>query len=188
MKFSEFSEMIKDVPVSASLGFKTAIACPFHPDRSLPGVASIGEASGVVRIPPRAVNPYGKSAEVVAVARGAFAGREDVTDIALPSTVQRICAGAFAGCRGLRRITIPKRITAIRAGTFAGCEALEDVYYEGSPEEWQKVAIEHQKHEVEFGDPVPGTPVREILAERLVHIPGNDALFTCNLHFHCKLE
>ena len=64
---------------------------------------------------------------------------------------------------------------------------LEDVYYEGTMEEWKSIDIVHDRHEIEFGDLIPGSPLQEIKAERLMHVPGNDALFMANIHFRCAL-
>ena len=55
-------------------------------------------------------------------------------------------------------------------------------------EEWKKINIVHQKHEIEFGKLIPGTPVHEIQSERMLNIPGNEALFSANVHFRCKLS
>lgn len=71
---------------------------------------------------------------------------------------------------------------------FDGCDALEDVYYEGSKEEWNRIKIVHQKQEIELGSLFPGTSVQKIEAQRLIHIPGNDALLAANIYFHCKLS
>lgn len=43
---------------------------------------------------------------------------------------------------------------------------LEDVYFEGTMEEWNRINIIHHKYEVEFGQLIPGTPVQEVKAER----------------------
>ena len=88
----------------------------------------------------------------------------------------------------LRRITIPCKIKSIGEGTFLGCDKLEDVYFEGTKEEWDKMKIVHDKHEIEFGKLIPGTPVHEIKAERLLHVPGNDALLTANIHFYFSIS
>ena len=112
-----------------------------------------------------------------------------MTDIILPSGIDHLPdGGAFAGCRNLKRITIPRRISYIGPGTFEGCDSLEDVYYEGTPEEWKKVSIVCKKHEIEFGPLIPGSPVETVTAERYVHIPGNEALFRANIHFRCNSD
>ena len=35
---------------------------------------------------------------------------------------------------------------------------------------------------------IGGSPVQQITAERLVHIPGNEPLFSANIHFRCSLS
>ena len=188
MNFKEYEETIKDKPYTETLEYSQAIMW-LHPELLPLGVVSIGEEyPEIVKIPNRIANRYGRKVPIIAIARNAFADHVKVTDIVLPSTIERIPTGAFAGCSGLKRITIPKKIKTIREGTFAGCDNLEDVYFEGSMEEWRKINIVHDKHEIEFGKLIPGTPVHEIKAERLLHVPGNDALLTANIHFHCALS
>ncbi len=188
MNFKEYEEMMKDKPYSETLEYSQAIMW-LHPEVLPLGVVSIGEEyPEVIKIPSQMTNRYGRKVPVIAIARNAFANHDKVTDVVLPSTIERIQIGAFAGCSGLKRVTIPKKIKSIREGTFAGCDNLEDAYFECSMEEWKKINIVHDKHEIEFGNLIPGTPVHEIKAECLLHVPGNDALLTANIHFHCTLS
>ena len=152
------------------------------------GIASLGEKiPAVVRVPETVVNRYGEKVPVTAFAYDVFAGKENVTDIFLPHGIGRFPKGAFAGCSGLERVSIPKRITRIEEGTFDGCVRLKEVFYEGTPDDWMNIRIIRERHEVEFGELIPGTPVQRITAERKIHIPGNDALLTADIHFRCDL-
>lgn len=189
MNFNEFSDRMNTVPFPAAPEYSPAFMW-LNLERLPLALISLGkDPEGAIRIPDRAINPFGDhTVPVIAFGRDVFRGQKKITDIVLPSSVGRIPRGAFAGCSGLKRITIPKKVTSIREGTFAGCDSLEDVYYEGTPEEWKKVNVVSQKHEIEFGKAIPGTPVLETIAERLIHIPGNDALLTANLHFHCSFS
>ena len=188
MNFNEYEEMIRNMPYTATLEYQLAIMW-LHPDILPLGVTSIGNTdSSIIKIPSRTKNQYGKIVPVIAISKHVFAGKDYITDIVLPPGIERLPAGAFAECRGLKRITIPQKVKTIKKGTFAGCNQLEDVYYEGTKEEWKKLNIVHQKHEIAFGDLIPGTPVHEIKAERILHIPGNEALFAANIHFLCKLS
>ncbi len=185
MNFREYEEMLKTTPYPETLEFAPAILWP-HLETVPLGVTSIGgDHPAVVRIPARVTNHYGLQVPVIAIRKDVFADHDRITDIVLPPTVEGIPMGAFAGCTELRRITIPRAVRTIREGTFAGCDLLEDVYYEGSMDEWRNIRIVHDKHEIEFGTLIPGTPVQEVKSERLVHVPGNDALLTANIHFHC---
>lgn len=188
MNFKEYREMIKDLTYTDTLEYAQAYMW-LHPDRLPLRLVSVGkDAPAIIKIPDMTINSYGRKVPVVSVSRDAFAGHEKITDIILPTTLQSIPDGAFAGCSGLERIAIPKKITSIREGTFSGCESLKDVYFEGSMEEWKKINIIHSKHEIEFGDLIPGTPVLEIKEERLIHIPGNDALLKADIHFNCEIS
>ena len=191
MKYQEYLKTIEDVPVSDKLKYALAVLW-LHPGHLPLGLASIGdETMTVIKVPERIVNPFGKEGiivPVIAVGANAFRGRENITDVVLPSSIETIGSHCFEGCTNLRNITIPKSITTIKEGTFAGCTQLENIYYEGTPVEWAQIRIVHQKHEVEFGTAIPGTPVQKIVSERFVHIPGNEALFSANVWFHCQLS
>ncbi len=188
MNYREYSEMIREVPEAEIAEYRPAFMWP-HRERMPLAAISLGEGSGpVVKLPRKVRNSFGWEVPVIAFSSGLFRGNESLTDIVLHSGISRIPDRAFAGCTGLKRTTIPKRVRRIGPGTFAGCTALEDVYYEGTAEEWDRIDIVHYRHEVEFGDLIPGTPVDQVMAERRVFLPGNEALFTANLHFLCDLE
>ena len=188
MNYREYCELIKDVGISDDLRFCQAVMW-LHPQVLPLGLVSTGESDmRVIKVPEEAKNRFDIIVPVICIAREAFAGNENVTDIILPSTIRRLPEGAFAGCRNLKNITIPKTIRYIKEKTFDGCVSLENVYYEGNPEEWDEINIVHQRHEIEFGETVPGTPVRSILAERRINIPGNEALLSANIHFRCDLS
>ena len=191
MRFQDYLKTIEDVPVSDKLKYALAVLW-LHPGHLPLGLVSIGdETMTVIKVPERTVNQFGNEGiivPVIAVGANAFRGRQNITDVVLPSSIETIGSHCFDGCTNLRNITIPKSVTAIKEGTFAGCTQLENIYYEGSPEEWAQIRIVHQKHEVEFGSSIPGTPVQQIVSERFVHIPGNEALFSANVNFHCQLS
>ena len=187
MNFREYEDMIKDVPYPDTIEYKL----PFlwlHPQNLPLGVTSIGDSGlSIIKIPERAMNRYGRKVPVITFSRQAFSEKSNITDIVLPQSIERFPKGAFEGCTGLKRITVPRKVKVIKEGTFAGCKQLEDVYFEGTMEEWNRIIIIHHKHEVEFGQLIPGTPVQEVKAERMIFIPGNEAIFSANIHFLCGL-
>ena len=187
MNWKEYRDIIINTPYTEGLQYAPTARWLNMKNIPLGIVSSDGERDKVIRIPAEAVSPYGSTVPVTTIGRLAFSGNAAMTDIIIPPSVNRICAGAFAGCASLERITIPKAVTNIERGTFGGCTALTDIYYEGSAEEWKEVDIVRYKHEVELGDILPGTPVREKTAERYIHMPGNEAVFSANIHFLCVL-
>ena len=57
---------------------------------------------------------------------GAFAEKEDLTEIILPDEIEDIGEVAFFGCTGLRHIRLPKNLKIIREEAFGEC-GLESV-------------------------------------------------------------
>ena len=49
--------------------------------------------------------------DVVAIADGAFAGREDLKKITLPATVKNIGKDAFKNCKNLEYVNIPEGVS-----------------------------------------------------------------------------
>ncbi|MBR3242801.1 MAG: leucine-rich repeat protein [Parasporobacterium sp.] len=189
MNYSQYLESMKEVePLQDYKLYMEAVMWPRR-ERLPLRLMSVGDIqSSVIKVPERVKNRFGRIVQVVGVSGNAFAGQENVTDIILPSSIEGLPPGAFTGCRNLKNVTIPRNIGIIREKTFEGCTSLENVFYEGTLEEWRKIEIIHEKHEIEFGDLIPGTPVHEILSERLVNIPGNEALLTANINLRCPLE
>jgi hypothetical protein len=187
MNYKEYCESIKDIEISDSLEFCQAIMW-LNPQRLPLGLVSIADKSlSIIKVPEKTKNRYDRIVPIITIAKGAFAGNKNITDIILPSSIQRLPQGAFAGCSSLKNITIPKSIRHIKEKTFDGCSSLENIYYEGTWEEWKAIEIVHAKHEIEFGDLIPGTPVNSVISEQELFIPGNEALLTANIYFHCNL-
>ena len=189
MTYEEYCESVKDIEPLRDPGLYSNAIMWLHPELLPLKLISVGEEQqSIVKVPAQLSNRYGNSVPVVGISDQAFAGNEQVTDIILPSSIENLPAGAFSGCRNLKNITIPKNIRIIRERTFEQCVNLENVFYEGTLEEWRKIEIVHEKHEIEFGKLIPGTPVHEILSERLVPVPGNEALLSATIHFRSELE
>lgn len=147
-------------------------------------VVTLGDAaSEVIKLPKKGINKWGNEVDVAGFKPEAFQGNDKVTDIILHSGVRGLPDGAFKGCANLKRLTIPKNVKKIGRDVFAGCVSLEDVYYEGTMEQWEKIEIYTGKRIVELGKQIPGTPVCEVASDYFKHDPGNDALLKANIHF-----
>ena len=57
------------------------------------------------------------------------------------SQLQSIGEEAFSSCESLTSIEIPSSVTSIGSYAFAGCESLIRVYYAGSQDDWDEIAI-----------------------------------------------
>ena len=68
-------------------------------------------------------------------------GKELTGKLVIPDGVTSISDCAFLGCSGLTEITIPDSVTSIGAWAFYGCDGLTSVYYTGTPETWEEIAI-----------------------------------------------
>ncbi len=187
MNYNEYRNIIRATPETEGLEYQLAVLW-LNPSRLPIGVVSLnGCKDKIIRVPLEAKNKYGKNVPVIAIGQEAFRGNTEVTDIILSSNISKIGGGAFAGCTSLERITLPKGIKNIWTNTFEGCTSLREIYYEGTLEEWYKIDFHSERHEIEFGELIPGTPVQEIVSERLIRLPGNEALKLADIHFRCPL-
>ncbi len=79
--------------------------------------------------------PYG----VTFINFGTFYGCSDLESVTIPSSVGTIYGSAFRYCSSLQSVTIPVGVTSIGSNAFGGCSALTDVYYAGTPDQWNDV-------------------------------------------------
>ena len=71
----------------------------------------------------------------------AFQNCIGLTSITIPESVTRISNGAFRGCSGLTEVKMPSSVTQIGTTAFYGCTNIADVYYSGTPEQWNAITI-----------------------------------------------
>lgn len=94
------------------------------------------------------------------IGKGAFSGCRRLTKLKLPSKLEKIEAGTFCACCRLVNITIPRTVIHIECASFLMCNNLRDIYYTGSPSDWEKITIEN----------------------------GNDALTRATIHYNSRME
>jgi hypothetical protein len=187
MKYNEYKEVIQNTPVTEGLEYNIAVAWVHPEEMPLKVVSRNGCTDRVIHVPETALNRWGLERPVMGIGKFAFKDCTDITDIILGSYVEILGSGAFSGCIALERIVIPKGLRRINKDAFAGCTALSDIYYGGTPDEWERITIHLEKHEYEYGELIPGTPVQKLTGERIIRIPGNVALKLANIHFHCMI-
>ena len=191
MKFYEYVERMKGVPYTEDVEYSMRWGALMSRVNEWPlSVTSISDSPEIIMIPRyHESERFKRYVPVRGYFRAVFKDMEKTTDIIADGVLCKwIASEDFSGCVNLKRITIPRIVTRIAENAFQGCDSLEDVYYEGSLEEWRKIDIVSEKYEVEFGGFYPGTPVQRIKSARLRHIPGNEALFRATIHFGCDLN
>ena len=71
----------------------------------------------------------------------AFANCYRLTEIIIPDSVATIGLYAFAYCGSLTTVTLGSGVTTIKAYAFYKCTELVEVYYKGTPDEWDEIEI-----------------------------------------------
>lgn len=80
--------------------------------------------------------------DVTVVCDSALSGCPDVTGVTTGKGCVEICDLAFTGCNALTSISLCKGITTLGMLAFFGCRALRNIYYEGTKDEWDKLAAQ----------------------------------------------
>ena len=140
---------------------------------------------------------------VVFIGAGAFESCEFLTDVEIPDSVTYIGDYAFNYCQRLPAVTIPRGVTSlgrqvfsycrmmtsvvihdgvtdIGLGAFAYCDSLQDVYYGGTEQQWNRISIDNHNEDltgaaIHFGS----TDTDDNPGEALAHgICGNKLTWT----------
>lgn len=78
---------------------------------------------------------------VSSIEEGAFYGCKGLTSVTFPSSVSSLGQNAFDNCSGLTSVTLLNPSISIGGRVFASNESLTDVYYVGTQEQWDSLAI-----------------------------------------------
>ena len=70
-----------------------------------------------------------------------YGQRTYIADVTVSDGAATIGSYAFAGCTGLETITIPVTVTSVGDNAFLRTAALKTVYYAGTEEQWNAIAI-----------------------------------------------
>ncbi len=101
---------------------------------------------------------------VTSIGCSAFDGCESLESITIPDGVTEIGSNTFDFCESLESITIPVSVTKIGNSAFDYCKSLTDVYYGGTEEEWNAIAIKSDNNyllnaNIHFAEPADYTDV-----------------------------
>ena len=72
---------------------------------------------------------------------GAFANCHSLQKFKFPSGITCINDWMFHNSTGLTSVVIPASVTRIGVVVFEGCTSLQDIYYEGTEEQWNQIDI-----------------------------------------------
>ena len=78
---------------------------------------------------------------VTSIGDKTFFNCSSLTSVTIPDSVTSIGSAAFHRCNSLASVTIPNGVTSISIYAFFGCSRLNNVYYTGSEEDWNAIAI-----------------------------------------------
>ena len=71
----------------------------------------------------------------------AFCECVNLETIVLPATVTSIGSCSFYGCTGLATLKLPSSVTSIGESAFLGCTGLEEVYYDGTKQQYSAISF-----------------------------------------------
>ena len=77
---------------------------------------------------------------VTSIGKDSFSFCRNLTSVTIPNSVTSIEGSAF-WCSSLTSVTISDSMTSIGDHAFYGCSRLNDVYYTGKEEDWNKIII-----------------------------------------------
>ena len=80
-------------------------------------------------------------AGVSKISFAAFYNCSSLSSVKFPNSVKSIGKSAFYCCKNLTSIIIPNSVTSIGGSAFRDCANIEDVYYQGSKEQWKEIFI-----------------------------------------------
>lgn len=77
-----------------------------------------------------------------------FIDNVEITDLILSNYQGSLPSEAFKGMKNLKRIWLPKSIKYIPKDCFKDCKSLEEIYFEGSKEEFKQIKTYYKLYRV----------------------------------------
>lgn len=128
--------------------------------------------------------------EMEFIGESAFFLCQSLKAIAIPNGITTINENTFSMCKNIENIKIPISVKFIGFDAFAGCPCLIDVYYDGSAEDWNQIAIAFGNNHIEranihFSSVMPPiTIIGDIDNDGVV--TTNDAFFAIKASFNSE--
>jgi hypothetical protein len=105
------------------------------------GVLFNKDKTKLIQAPGAIAGSYTVPTGVTEIATQAFWAAGSLTEVVIPYSVTTICEGAFSNCSNLTTVTMDAGVSAIRGTAFSNCYNLTDVYYNGTPEQWEAIVF-----------------------------------------------
>lgn len=140
--WNEYLEEIKTVVIEdgvTNIGSELFRKCTALTSISIP--SSVTYISGMVFYNCTSLESITIPDSVTSIYWYAFYNCTSLKSITIPNSVTYIDWYTFSGCTSLTSITIPDSVTCIGWDAFKNCASLTDVYFEGTEEEWNSIAI-----------------------------------------------
>ena len=83
---------------------------------------------------------------------GAFGTNDWLEEIIIPNNITSIEDASFKSNTRLKKVTIPTSIGYLGEYCFAGCSALQDIYYEGTQEQWENISMSRTVFRYKYND------------------------------------
>ena len=114
---------------------------------SLPSLKNVTLSDGVETIADKAFSSCASLTyaalpnSVTSIGASAFEDCTALKSVSIPAGVSGLNSGTFNNCTSLKRVSIHKNLKTIAMSAFNGCTSLEDVYFNGTEDEWNAIAI-----------------------------------------------
>lgn len=104
----------------------------------------------------------------------AFTNCQTLKTVVIEDGVKIIGYSAFDMCTNLTAVTIPVSVTTINSFAFANCYSLNDIYYDGTKEQWESISIAPYNEELDRMTFHFYEPVITIIAEGICGNRGDN--------------
>ncbi len=111
---------------------------------------------------------------VTAIGAEAFCECDEMTYVILPDGISVIEASTFNGCTNLVSATIPESVETVRSNAFYLCRSLENIYFEGSEEDWRRIEFESKNLDnvtINYGRDISNLRIKDNYLRATVHFP-----------------
>lgn len=121
-------------------------------------------------------------------------GCANLKSIKIPDSIEGIPCEAFWQCSGLKSISFGTNIKSIGYSAFSSCTSLTDIYFTGTKDEWNDIAVDETENEyflnatVHFNEEMPTEPFPVSTIETTPETYSTDSPETTEEHITESVE